>query len=103
MEFFFLALCVWRNYMFRSCFLSVRGFLLLLLLGFWSSIFAWFFFWCVWVCVKKPTCTDPAFLVRILLLIWVFWVRIFAAAFRFSGGGILSYFYKKKPTSSHSA
>ncbi len=27
------------------------------------------FFWCVWVYVKKPTCTDPAFLVRILLLI----------------------------------
>ncbi len=32
--------------------LSVWGFLLLLLLGFWSSIFAWFFFFCVcvWVC-----------------------------------------------------
>lgn len=27
-------------------------------------------FFCVcWGCVKKPTCTDPAFLVRILLLI----------------------------------
>jgi hypothetical protein len=30
-----------------------------------------FFFVCVCVggCVKKPTCTDPAFLLRILLLI----------------------------------
>jgi hypothetical protein len=77
------ALCVWGNYMFRSYFLSVWGFLLLLLLGFWSSIFAWFFFW--WRNLHA-----------LILLFWwgfccwfeFFGVRIFAATFRFSGGGI---------------
>jgi hypothetical protein len=98
---FFGVLCVWRNYMFRSYFLSVCSFCMRIFattaVRFLEFNLCMVFFF-LRVCVGVWRSLHAL----ILLFSWGFccWfefflLRIFAAAFRFSGGGILSYFVKK--------